>query len=324
MSPIAEKQKTTVNEAIEHLIARAQDPRGLNGADVAELLLRASQRLAGGGIEVERQAARLSMQPAVVKEHDGTVDGAIGGALGRVAVPGTALALVGELGAGKTTFVRGACRALGIDAPIVSPTFTIGRRYEAAGGQAVSHLDLYRLASLATEEEGLLDDYLTPDAVSFVEYSWEDWGYSQENSAGPHDAFGIQMLGNTLLQVGSDEQKAKHLPAIAAPTLCLNGTRDALCRRDLMEVVLQRVRPTFRMHWLEGADHMFHVLKSSGRTDADVLDEVPSITLQNGMRKAPATALSTAKELHVYRENTAILDEVFACLEQAGYRVERR
>jgi tRNA threonylcarbamoyladenosine biosynthesis protein TsaE len=84
--------------------------------------------------------------------------------------PGDLVLVTGELGAGKTTFVRGACRALGIDAPIVSPTFTIGRRYEAAGGQAVSHLDLYRLADLATEEEGLLDDYLTPDAIAFVEW----------------------------------------------------------------------------------------------------------------------------------------------------------
>ena len=74
----------------------------------------------------------------------------------------------GELGSGKTTLVRGACRALGVREPVVSPTFTIGRRY--AGAVPVSHLDLYRLAGLDDEEPGLLDDYLTADAIAFVEW----------------------------------------------------------------------------------------------------------------------------------------------------------
>jgi predicted alpha/beta-hydrolase family hydrolase len=69
-----------------------------------------------------------------------------------------------------------------------------------------------------------------------------------------------------------------HLPSIQAPVLCFNGTRDALCRRDLMEATLQRVGPRWTMHWLEGADHSFHVLKSSGRTDEQVVDEVASTT----------------------------------------------
>ena len=74
----------------------------------------------------------------------------------------------GELGAGKTTLIRGACRELGVTEPVASPTFTIGRRYR--GRVPVSHLDLYRLESLAGEDPGLLDDYLTPDAVAFVEW----------------------------------------------------------------------------------------------------------------------------------------------------------
>jgi tRNA threonylcarbamoyladenosine biosynthesis protein TsaE len=57
---------------------------------------------------------------------------------------------------------------LGIEEPVVSPTFTIGRRY--AGRVPVSHLDLYRLSSLAGEDPGLLDDYLTPEAIAFVEW----------------------------------------------------------------------------------------------------------------------------------------------------------
>ena len=78
----------------------------------------------------------------------------------------------GDLGSGKTTFVRGACRALGVDGPVTSPTFTIGHVY--AGSPEVAHLDLYRLGSLAAEDPALLEDYVTPDRVVFVE--WPDAG----------------------------------------------------------------------------------------------------------------------------------------------------
>jgi len=82
--------------------------------------------------------------------------------------PGDVVVVRGELGSGKTTLIRGACRALGVADRVVSPTFTIGRRYR--GKLPVSHLDLYRLADLGEEEPGLLDDYLTADAVAFVEW----------------------------------------------------------------------------------------------------------------------------------------------------------
>ena len=82
--------------------------------------------------------------------------------------PGDVVLVSGELGSGKTTFVRGACRALGIPDPVTSPTFTIGQVY--AGSPEVAHLDLYRLESLAGEDPALLDDYLTPDRVAFVEW----------------------------------------------------------------------------------------------------------------------------------------------------------
>lgn len=61
-----------------------------------------------------------------------------------------------------------------------------------------------------------------------------------------------------------------HLARIRCPVLCFNGTRDALCTRELMERALANVTAPWEMHWLEGADHSFHVLKSSGRTDADI------------------------------------------------------
>ena len=86
---------------------------------------------------------------------------------GRLA-PGDVVLVSGELGTGKTTFVRGACRALGVDGPITSPTFTIGHVLD--GDPEVAHLDLYRLGPLAAEDPALLDDYLTADRIAFVEW----------------------------------------------------------------------------------------------------------------------------------------------------------
>jgi tRNA threonylcarbamoyladenosine biosynthesis protein TsaE len=82
--------------------------------------------------------------------------------------PGDVVLLSGDLGAGKTTFVRGAARALGVEGPVTSPTFTIGQRYD--GRVPVSHLDLYRLGDVADEDPALLSDYLTPERVAFVEW----------------------------------------------------------------------------------------------------------------------------------------------------------
>ena len=81
--------------------------------------------------------------------------------------PDDVVTVSGELGSGKTTFVRGASRALGVTAPVTSPTFTIGHRY--AGSVAVSHLDLYRFAGVSNAEWGDLEPYFD-DAVAFVEW----------------------------------------------------------------------------------------------------------------------------------------------------------
>jgi len=94
---------------------------------------------------------------------------ALGARVSARLAPGDVVVVSGEVGAGKTTLIRGACRALGIEGPVTSPTFTIGQRY-GGGRLPVSHLDLYRLQSLEGEDPALLYDYLGPDGVAFVEW----------------------------------------------------------------------------------------------------------------------------------------------------------
>jgi tRNA threonylcarbamoyladenosine biosynthesis protein TsaE len=81
--------------------------------------------------------------------------------------PGDVVTVSGELGSGKTTFIRGACRALGVESPVTSPTFTVGHRYR--GKVDVSHLDLYRFEGVSSAEWGDLEPYFD-GAVCFVEW----------------------------------------------------------------------------------------------------------------------------------------------------------
>jgi tRNA threonylcarbamoyladenosine biosynthesis protein TsaE len=87
---------------------------------------------------------------------------------------GDVVSVSGELGAGKTTFVRGAARALGVTEPVASPTFTIGHRYEAP--VPVAHLDLYRVDGLAPEEWADLEPYFD-GAIAFVEWAEHGGGW---------------------------------------------------------------------------------------------------------------------------------------------------
>ncbi|MEK7403126.1 MAG: alpha/beta family hydrolase, partial [Gemmatimonadota bacterium] len=90
---------------------------------------------------------------------------------------------------------------------------------------------------------------------------------------------GLILLAYPLHPPGQlDKLRDAHLPRITAPVLCFNGTRDEFCEPDLMKRVLTGVQSRWTMQWLEGADHSFHVLKRSGRTDADVMEEVRRAT----------------------------------------------
>lgn len=93
------------------------------------------------------------------------------------------------------------------------------------------------------------------------------------------DCSGLLLLAYPLHPAGRPDQlRDAHLPSIRVPVLCVNGTRDTLCTPDLMNAAVERVTATsWQMHWIEGADHSFHVLKSSGRDDAQVMTEVADV-----------------------------------------------
>lgn len=90
---------------------------------------------------------------------------------------------------------------------------------------------------------------------------------------------GLLLLSYPLHPAGQPEKlRDAHLAQIQEPVLCMNGTRDELCRQDLMENVMNRLSTTFTMHWLQGADHGFHVQKRSGRTEEEVMQEIGNVS----------------------------------------------
>ena len=90
---------------------------------------------------------------------------------------------------------------------------------------------------------------------------------------------GLLLLAYPLHPPGRPQQlRSAHLPYIEVPVLCINGTRDDFCTPSLMADVLKTVGANWIMHWIEGADHSFHVLKKSGRTDEDVMREIGETT----------------------------------------------
>ena len=113
------------------------------------------------------------------------------------------------------------------------------------------------------------------------------------------DCAGLLLLAYPLHPAGKPEQlRDAHLPAIRVPVLCINGTRDALCTPALMERAIAPVSAPWQMHWLDGADHSFHVLKSTGRTDAQVMTEVGDVAerwiaglVRDGHSTPPAHAM---------------------------------
>ncbi len=110
-------------------------------------------------------------------EFEGLEEAALEGLASRVAqvlVPGDVVVLSGEVGAGKTTFVRAAVRSLGVTDRVTSPTYQLARGYEGAkDGRSilVNHLDLYRLEGIEDRDVLELDDYIEPEALTFMEWA---------------------------------------------------------------------------------------------------------------------------------------------------------
>lgn len=143
----------------------------------------------------------------IVQTADPAETEALGAELAADLRAGDVVLVHGELGAGKTTFVRGAARALGVCGPITSPTFSIGHRYRGAG-VSVSHLDLYRLEGLRSEDPELLEDYLGADRIAFVE--WPEAGAGELPDA---------RLRVTLDHAGGDRRRIEvREPALAVST----------------------------------------------------------------------------------------------------------
>jgi tRNA threonylcarbamoyladenosine biosynthesis protein TsaE len=134
---------------------------------------------------------------------------ALAGRLARQLEPGDVVTVSGELGAGKTTFVRGACRALGVTGRVTSPTFTVGHRYR--GSVDVSHLDLYRFRGLSSAEWGDLEPYFE-GAVVFVE--WPEAGSG--TLPRPRAVVQLEHLAPDRRRVTIEADEGTLLPAFAA------------------------------------------------------------------------------------------------------------
>lgn len=104
-------------------------------------------------------------------------------------------------------------------------------------------------------------------------------GGRMTSTASANDALpgvrGVAFFGFPLHPPGRESaERGDHLSDVGLPMLFLQGTRDRLADLDLLRPVLDEVRPVPKLHVVQGADHGFHVLKRSGRTDDEVLDEV--------------------------------------------------
>ena len=151
-----------------------------------------------------------SEPPGRLRTSSATETEALGAELAGRLRPGDLVLVEGDLGAGKTTLVRGAVRALGHEGRVASPTFTIAARYED-GRVPVSHLDLYRLHEAGADAEDLilLSDELTPDRVVFVE--WPDTLVLSELVPGRRPAWRV-----ALRHAGGDAREIDIEPGDAA------------------------------------------------------------------------------------------------------------
>jgi tRNA threonylcarbamoyladenosine biosynthesis protein TsaE len=128
---------------------------------------------------------------------------AIGANFAELLAPGDVVVLHGELGSGKTVFVRGAAGALGFPGRVTSPTFAIGNVYSGESAE-IAHLDLYRLAEIDVGDEAVLDDFLTPERIAFVEWPHDELAHAErlraviafEHAGDDHRSIAIHWIGD--------------------------------------------------------------------------------------------------------------------------------
>lgn len=123
---------------------------------------------------------------------------------------GAVIHVCGEIGSGKTTFIRGACRALGFSGPVTSPSYTICNRYEQ-GDLLISHLDCQRLEGASGEEAGLLDDEVGPSRISFIE-----WPQQSEDAVGAL----AEVSASIRVELGHVSESKRSIKIIREPARC--------------------------------------------------------------------------------------------------------
>jgi tRNA threonylcarbamoyladenosine biosynthesis protein TsaE len=150
----------------------------------------------------------------------------LGRVLAQTLTPPALVLLRGDLGTGKTTLVRQVARAAGVTEPVVSPSFTIAQTYSARRGTVVNHLDLYRLQAGADVDLFSWDDYLTPDALTFVE-----WPESGLEALPPAD-LSIELSHRTLTSRGARLSAGRELERALRERLHAEGLDAGRAARD--------------------------------------------------------------------------------------------
>jgi tRNA threonylcarbamoyladenosine biosynthesis protein TsaE len=139
---------------------------------------------------------------AILISHSPADTEALGEKFGRAARRGWVVALSGELGAGKTQFVKGVARGLGISARVHSPTFTLVAEY-GGGRLPLFHLDLYRLENEAQILSAGLEEFLQPDGVAVIE--WAERMVGSRQQADNWKKVRIQVLNETDRKIVYDD-----------------------------------------------------------------------------------------------------------------------
>ena len=143
-----------------------------------------------------------TLQQASCETHSAEETQALGAELGRAAQAGDVLLLIGQLGAGKTTFVQGIARGLGVQGPVTSPSFVIANEHQ--GRIPLYHVDLYRLERVEPELWESLEEHLYGDGVTAVE--WAERLPDQLRDGATLVRFELREPGRRIALVSPDER----------------------------------------------------------------------------------------------------------------------